>query len=95
MGRHWINLNRLKDQIYIKNDRFKSIIIDNRSILNQNRDRHFGFQRFILNRRYSTIEIDDPNRISLPLMSYRGFHGSPQQRVPNSIVGPNFFCFQN
>ena len=45
-NQHWIDLNRLEDQIYFENDRFKSIIIENRSILNQNRDRHFGFQRF-------------------------------------------------
>ena len=50
-NQHWIALNRLKDQIYIKNDQFKLIIIDNRSILNQNRDRRFGFQRFVSNRR--------------------------------------------
>ena len=36
---HWIDLNRLKDQIYIEKDRYQSIYIKNRSILYRNRDR--------------------------------------------------------
>ena len=53
-----IDLNRLKDQFYIKKDQFKSILIENRLILYQIRDRRLDLNRWNPNQRNSTIDID-------------------------------------
>ena len=51
-----IDLNRLKDRFYIEKDRFKSIIIENRSILFRNRDRQFDWNRWNPNQTEISIQ---------------------------------------